>query len=222
MITGAAQTGELLMKALVLCALPLLVMSLPAAAYDDPAVAVCEFSWAKGEDLAQAGIRRVGAVIAGDTVTLSYEQSVLNTKPQTSDQICHFDADIRGELSLRFDRSARVDECSEITDRVKAAILQFGSKSAEARAFVTPLTDCQPILKAAYDLEMDRLKTISLPLLMMGIYPIKPENTELNVPVDRAKFQADCNAKQADQDKGVIGDELTIHLRACKDAGYLH
>lgn len=213
------------MKALVLCALFMSAATGTASAFDDPAVAVCEYSWTRGADLAQAGIRRVSEDISGDTVTLTYEQSVLNTKPQVTEQICHFQADMRGELTLKFEPYAGSVDCLDVTSRAKAAILQFGSQSTEAQAFAKPLNDCLPVLQAANDLEADRLSNVSLPLLMMGIYPIKPESSELVVPIDRAKFQADCDAKQADRDKGVVqsdsGDRLAIDLRACKDAGYL-
>ncbi|RRI02297.1 hypothetical protein EH240_12580 [Mesorhizobium tamadayense] len=209
------------MKIVGLCALALIGAVTEAEAYDDPAVAVCEFAWAQGADLAQAGIKRVATDISGDTVRLTYEQSVLNTKPKTIDQTCQFEADMRGDLKLKFESAPRVLECNEIVEKAKAAILQFGAQSTEARAFMQPVTDCQPVLKSALEIEQDRLRNVSFPLLMMGIYPINPKDTELNVPTDRAKYQAECDTKQAERDKGGTGDQLTIELRGCRDAGYL-
>ena len=66
---------------LALVVLP--VPAFPAFAYDDPAIAVCEFTKTRGKPVDESLYKRISAKIVGRTVTIEYERSPLNTAPQS-------------------------------------------------------------------------------------------------------------------------------------------
>lgn len=196
----------------------------PAFAYDDPAVAVCEYSWARGADVSHGGYARTDAKIAGDTVTLTYDHSVLNTAPKTFVQTCRFEADIDGDLLLATDRSPELQACDDLADQKKPTIEKYGPNSQEVRNLSGQLAECLPLLQAESDKQNEILMNVSFPLLSMGLYPIKPQDTALAVEIDRAKFQKQCDGKRAAlaelTARQETDDSLALEIKHCAAASF--
>ncbi|PBB64239.1 hypothetical protein CK228_34095 [Mesorhizobium sp. WSM4312] len=195
-----------------------------ALAYDDPAVAVCEYSWARGADLSAGGYTRTDAKMAGDTVTLTYDYSVLNTSPKPFVQTCRFEADIDGGLLLATDRSPELQACYDLAEQKNPIIEKYGPNSKEVRDLSGQLTECRPLLQAESDKQNDILTNVAFPLLSMGLYPINPKDTALIATIDRAKFQKECDGKRAGlaelAGRQEVDDSLRFEVEHCSRAGF--
>ncbi|WP_143750654.1 hypothetical protein [Mesorhizobium sp. WSM4312] len=162
--------------------------------------------------------------MAGDTVTLTYDYSVLNTSPKPFVQTCRFEADIDGGLLLATDRSPELQACYDLAEQKNPIIEKYGPNSKEVRDLSGQLTECRPLLQAESDKQNDILTNVAFPLLSMGLYPINPKDTALIATIDRAKFQKECDGKRAGlaelAGRQEVDDSLRFEVEHCSRAGF--
>lgn len=148
-------------------------------AFDDPAVAACEFTLIKGRYIPAPAYERINAMISGTTVTIRYRTSVLNTAPRERELVCHFALDTAGRFGLVAPVDAAAQACGEnlpaLIERAKKAV----RNSSEYHAVKSEMERCLPIMKADAANQANYLREVALPLTQSGIYPVAPEDTAL-------------------------------------------
>jgi hypothetical protein len=88
-------------KRLLFAVILSLASASPALAYDDPAVAVCEW-FVKDHSLdSDANYIRNSAAVEGSTVVLKFSTAPRNTKPKVQDYTCIFQRDEQGQFILK-------------------------------------------------------------------------------------------------------------------------
>lgn len=156
-----------------LTALVLLLAAVPAFAFDDPAIAVCE-QVAKAEQPPNTVYRRVSATIEGRKVLLHFEVSILNTAPKGREKICEFKADANAnKFTFVPDIPPRHAVCDELEKQTDE---QSRRKSAAVlRADLAILEMCEKTLR----LQKALLLRVRRTLADTGIHPIAATDTEL-------------------------------------------
>lgn len=149
---------------------------------------------------------------------------MLNTAPKPFVQTCRFEADIDGDLLLASERSPELQTCYDLADQKKPTIEKYGPSSREVRDLAGQLAQCQPILQAEADKQNEILTKVAFPLLSMGLYPIKPKDTAVVAPIDRAKFQKECDGKRAAlaelTARQETDDSLELEVKRCAAASF--
>lgn len=140
-----------------------------AAAFDDPAVAVCE--WVVKNYDGTPGIesyKRISASVDHREVHLEFETSALNTAPVRATRDCAFRLQNDGFV---------FDDPPPSPANCDAELAAY--KKSWAPQVSEALEDCRQRLEA----ELDRLSRIlafrDFPLIQTGIYPIPAERTKL-------------------------------------------
>lgn len=178
----------------IFSALALIAPANLALAYDDPAIAVCEYhlkNWA----LPKSGVmpktidyKRTDAKISGDAVTIFYTTAALGTAPRPDSHNCKFEL-VKNKFRLSNDKHQQAPQCKKFTDdaKMKAMLVKFTdmpepSKRLKAiEAFQAEMKTCQKILNRNLAKFIKYGTTISLPLAQLRIYPIKPDETDLAI-----------------------------------------
>jgi hypothetical protein len=151
----------------------LLFQALPAFAYDDTAVAVCEYSRFQGQ--MPSWYERVDEEIKGVTVRLRYERSPLNTKPKTEEFECSFE--LRdGKFEVAATYPAEVLQCEDISRKLASEGLDVDQRVA----LQSQADACGKIYEQVTLRSMKWRETIGEPLSEMGVYPIDPADTALS------------------------------------------
>jgi len=188
--------------------LPLL--SSQALAYDDPAVAVCEYSRFQGADIETAGRKRTKVHLNTGEVRIAYDFAPLNTEPVTEELVCKFKVDVSGEIVFDREIPAAAETCIFLADRVQ--------KSGQQPGDLEKLQQCMVILQESADLENKFLKQVTLPLIMMGLYPIKPDRTKLQVVKSEPEIEARCVSARDELAKNPDDAFASAILRQCASA----
>jgi hypothetical protein len=150
----------------------LLFQALPAFAYDDTAVAVCEYSRFQGQ--MPSWYERVDEEIKGVTVRLRYERSPLNTKPKTEEYECNFKLrDGKFEMAVTY--PGEILQCEEISRKLSNEGLDVDQRVA----LQTQADACTKMYEQFAFSTRKWKETIGTPLVEMGIYPIDPADTAL-------------------------------------------
>lgn len=158
----------------------LMSVSSSVAAYDDPAVVVCE-QLAKAEFPKDAKFERRSAVISGASVTIEYEVTILTTKPKTGTQVCRFTLDRqtkRYSVTLLPLRSSKFEAaCDVLLKQPLWPDRNEGLDQAEERL---KMRSQKAGKCASYFRELSRtLKAINAILYPTGLYPIPAADTKL-------------------------------------------
>jgi hypothetical protein len=157
-------------------ALAIIMLTASSAwAYDDPAVAVCQFSRFHGHDLTSLGYTRTTAEISLETVILTFEKSVLNTKPKPERTECQF-AFRDGKFHIVNLWQLKADACNALERRAtldEQGLIGDRDAWEKASGDCLQLYDKPPITAEGWEEEVVR------PLTEMGIYPIDPKDTEM-------------------------------------------
>jgi hypothetical protein len=162
------------MKKIVLAFLGLTCSS-PALAYDDPAVAVCEYAKFRGEDPIKTGFTRTGAYIDGHKVTLDYERSVLNIKPKRSRWECEFKIE-DGMFHLEIKTSKLDERCRGHKIALSQVGLDFDERVKRHGVYDAV---CASQAQIAIQNPAVWRNEIEGPLTRLDVYPILPADTEL-------------------------------------------
>jgi hypothetical protein len=138
------------------------------SAWDDPAIASCEWL-AQQEDVFPAQeYRRVSASIEGSRVLLAFTVEALHTKPEPLTKICEFELN---DTTVLFARPKSAANCDAEVAAVKA-----GQRS---QALKVQLDTCIDRMKQHLDALLSQLQT-ELPLALTGVYPIDRAKTRLS------------------------------------------
>ena len=100
---------------------------LPATAYDDPTVAVCQFVAFGGRDPSKDGFERVEAKIDGLDVLLTFGKSVLNTKPKLTEMSCRFEPGAGGIRLAGPSFPDDVKSCISVLDEAPTRLYDMGT-----------------------------------------------------------------------------------------------
>lgn len=147
-----------------------------AAAYDDPAVAVCQFTKFHGQDPSATGYRRTSAKIDGQKVFIELERSTLNTAPRREMLECWF-----RERDGYFHIVDPIEEKKRYCTFIENAAGYSGASEDAQRLWEQQQSACFALYsepEVPY-YEFERL-TIE-PLLGTGIYPISIVDTQMRV-----------------------------------------
>lgn len=141
----------------------------------------CEYRIQQETILPGQTYARVSSEIAGLRVTVNYTVQVLNIRPTESQFTCDFEL-VDGEFKL--DRGVETPPtCEDIIAEGNALLAQQVPVNDPRRQNVIGrLQTCLEGLQAFMRVE-GRFLTYELPLVMLGIYPIAPELTELREAV---------------------------------------
>ena len=148
-----------------------------AKAFDDPAVAACEWMTQHYDVLPAQEYRRVSASLSGNTVKLTYQVAALNTAPEAHTKICRFE---RQGKSILFERPKPPAGCDKVREDATAAVA-FPRTDPRRGAIAVALQDCMDKLQAALNQSLAQISN-EFPLMETGIYPIDPAKTALVVP----------------------------------------
>jgi hypothetical protein len=153
---------------------------LPALAYDDPAVAVCQFVAFGGRDPAKDGFERVAAKIDGSDVILTFGKSVLNTKPKLTEMTCRFEAGAGGIRLAGPSFPDEVKACIQVLDEAPTKLYDMGTANKLYPAYKAKVDACQQTAGRAY-VELTGFRDVERLLVGLGIYPIDPADTEMRM-----------------------------------------
>jgi hypothetical protein len=153
---------------------------LQALAYDDPAVAVCQFVAFGGRDPAKDGFERVAAEIDGSDVILTFGKSVLNTKPKLTEMSCQFESGAGGIRLAGPSFSDEVQSCIAVLDEAPTKLYDMGTANKLYPAYKAKVEACEQIAGAAF-VELNAFRDIERLLTGLGIYPIDPVDTEMRL-----------------------------------------
>lgn len=147
--------------------------------YDDPAVAICELVL-KDSLPREAAFRRLSAKVEGFNAIISYEFSVLNTRPKIQEHTCRFTKNDEGLFHLIRLNPARTDCNVEVAAFQATQNWRAPSSFQEAERARNDLRRCNAQLERD-EQAASEIASRELPLLETGIYPIAPQDTELAV-----------------------------------------
>ena len=150
----------------------------PAAAYDDPAVAVCQFVAFAGRDPAKDGFERVAAKIDRSEVILTFGKSVLNTKPKLTDVTCRFESGTGGIRLVGPHFPDDVQSCIAILDEAPTKLYDMGTANKLYPAYKAKVEACEERAGTAL-VELSAFRDAERLLSGLGIYPIDPADTEI-------------------------------------------
>lgn len=157
-----------------------IVACMPVAAtsqgFDDPVFAICEFSRFGWDGPQKRGMVRTDAKINGQTVVLSYEQSVLNMRPRQRKVVCEY-ALINGAFELRVPRSADADSCEAALAELSRSGLEIDQRIKLEKA-AAPCRDVIEAEKRQNEILANSLRDLA----REGVYPIQPADTEMVSP----------------------------------------
>ena len=137
-------------------------------AWDDPAVASCEWLALREDVYPAQEYRRVDALIEGNRVSLTFTVEALNTKPELQTKICEFELNGTTVLFARPKSNVNCD--------AELAAVRAGGQSAILRK---RLEACKNEMEQHLSVLLGQLKT-ELPLTLTGVYPIAREKTKLS------------------------------------------
>ena len=193
--------------------------------YDDPAVAVCEFSHTLGADIAADGFKRVSANIDGASVILTYERSILNTKPKRTTIHCQFEALPGNRFGLTVPVTSKERACIRIVKRGRVRMKQLGTAARDYPSVKAKVEACETIANPALVQGM-AIKLVETQLAKLGIYPISAADTDLRAgaaDIDRdwhAQTCADALEDLSDYTEGMEPkDELVGVITGCLEGG---
>ena len=116
---------------------------MPAIAYDDAAVAVCQFVAFGGRDPSKDGFERIGAKIDGSDVLLTFGKSVLNTKPKPTEMSCRFEPGAGGIRLAGPSLSGEVKSCIAVLDEAPTKLYDMGTANKLYPAYKAKVDDCE-------------------------------------------------------------------------------
>lgn len=157
----------------------LMVVGVPMAssqAYDDPAFAICEFSRFGWDGPQKRGMERVEARIDGQSVFLTYEQSILGLKPRTRKLSCTYAYGDNG-----FELRVRRPEQAEACDIALGALSKAGLDIDQRIKLEQAAAECRAVLESEKQ-ENHRLQQKLGDLISEGVYPIRQNETGLIRP----------------------------------------
>ncbi len=161
------------------------------AELDDPAVAACEYYLRKQEIINPGQYQRLHAKISGDQVTIRYQIASLNVEPTHGEGHCVFEADDQGKFTIKPPPILGLRECQQTGIHELA---QHGLKAGEAatsaeewQSLLAPFKEriafCKEVLQRAAAWQQAHVAKVYIPLAIREIYPIEPEKTALEVPM---------------------------------------
>jgi hypothetical protein len=153
---------------------------MPALAYDDPAVAVCQFAAFGGRDPAKDGFERVDAKIDGPDVFLAFAKSVLNTKPKLTEMSCRFESGAGGIRLVGPSFPEEIRECVAVLDEAPTKLYSLGTANKLYPAYKAKVEACLETAGGA-QAELSAFRDVERLLTALGIYPIDPADTELRL-----------------------------------------
>ena len=143
-------------------------------AYDDPAVAVCQYTKFRGEDPAATGYQRSSVAIHGAGVSITFGRSVLGTKPKMEIVTCNFTfAD--DYFYILNTRRIEANRC----DTLEKAASSDGSTADERIEWEMNQASCFALYSDSYPSEDRWSKEVLAPLTELGVYPIPAAETGL-------------------------------------------
>ena len=166
-----------------ICAAVTIWGSQSAYAYDDPAVAVCEYTRFHGLSPTKLGYSRTKAEVDGSLVNLIYEKSVLNTAPRKTPLTCAFRKTGDGRFVLKRSSDVnpedeQVKRCRDIVTEGQKQIDQGKLDISDTAIVRTRMSMCDRTL--GIDPNADAmLNQIDQDLEYLGIYPISQSDTLL-------------------------------------------
>ena len=147
-------------------------------AYDDPAVAVCEFTRLRGRTPAPSDYTRQSAVVDGLVATITYTTSPLNTRPKEHEYSCRFKASEDGRFVLDREFTKRTVECTETMKKMSEELSEETPQERRDEMRKT-VEECKKIIADERDAAFRTLIDEDLALTFIGVYPIEPDQTEL-------------------------------------------
>ena len=174
----------------------------PALAYDDPAVAVCQFAAFGGRDPAKDGFDRVAAEIDGSNVILTFGKSVLNTKPKLTEMSCRFEFGAGGIRLVGPHFPDEVRACIAILDEAPTKLYNMGTANKLYPAYKAKVETCEEQAGTAL-IELSAFRDIERLLTGLGIYPIDPSDTEMRLAPRASSTEpghSACGAAREDDD----------------------
>ena len=153
---------------------------LPATAYDDPTVAVCQFVAFGGRDPSKDGFERVEAKIDGLDVLLTFGKSVLNTKPKLTEMSCRFEPGAGGIRLAGPSFPDDVKSCISVLDEAPTRLYDMGTANKLYPAYKARVEACEQIAGPAF-VELNAFRDVERLLMGLGIYPIDPADTDMRL-----------------------------------------
>lgn len=146
--------------------------------YDDPAVAVCEFTKLRGREPNPSEYTRKSAIVDGLSVTIVHTKSPLNTRPQEDEYSCLFEADDDGAFKLARNFQQGTQECSE---RIRVMRSELSPETTRERRdeILAYAESCQETIDREFAEAARTLLDEDMILSAVGIYPIPADQTAL-------------------------------------------
>lgn len=146
--------------------------------YDDPAVAVCEFTKLRGRTPKPAEYSRVSSRIKGTEVEITHTSTPLNTPPQTHVYKCEFETSESG-FTLKRSLGPKTQKCVEMAESYHAEIAA-GVSSKRRNEIAAFAKSCDATIRQETADIMRAIMDEGVALTSAGLYPIKPETTRLS------------------------------------------
>lgn len=145
-------------------------------AYDDPAVAICEYDLHEGRTPPET-YSRESSEIEGKTVTIRYSIQVLNMKPKQDQFTCDFILNESGYL-IWGPLTEEAGYCLEHIPALREELKGYKPGSSRYADIHIQIDRCVSVLEPIRDREMKRARYM-VRLLNAGVYPIDPKETKL-------------------------------------------
>ena len=146
--------------------------------YDDPAIAVCEYTKLEGQVFTPDAYNRKAAVVDGLTVHISFTTKPLNTKTQEHHYSCSFKRTGNDFFVLEPILSDQLEVCIEELEVWRNEFKKRWLNAEEKKRFYQKSKECKDI-EDDLQTRLEQQKRQSVDLYNMDIYPINEEDTLL-------------------------------------------